>query len=124
MPIINAHIPSGFSTPQKHDLLRQATDAICAALDAPIASTRITLIEHCAEDTMVAGVVGAQHVLFIAYLIEGRTDALKAALISALNQVACEALGMSAQDVRSVVQDVPKASMGVAGGISALAAGR
>lgn len=124
MPIINAHIPTGFSTLQKHTLLRQATEAICKALDAPLASTRITLIEHSADDTVVAGVVGAPHVLFIAYLIEGRSDALKAALISSLNDAACQALGVSAQDVRSVLQDVPKASMGVAGGISALAAGR
>nr|MBF0686001.1 tautomerase family protein [Pseudomonas sp.] len=76
------------------------------------------------EFTMVAGELGASPLLFVAYLIEGRDADKKAALIAALNKAASESLNMSAQDTRVIIQDVPKTDMGVAGGISALAAGR
>ncbi|EWM45994.1 tautomerase enzyme family protein [Bordetella holmesii 70147] len=41
-----------------------------------------------------------------------------------MNQAACESLGISGQDVRVVLHDVPKTDMGVANGLSAAAAGR
>lgn len=124
MPIITAHLPAGYSTTEKAALLKQSTQAVTESLGAPLHSVRITLQEHPAENTIVAGKIGARHVLYIAHLIEGRTNELKSALIAALDKAATNCLGLTSDDVRVIVRDVPKSDMGVAGGISALAAGR
>lgn len=124
MPIITAHLPAGYSAAQKAKFLEQSTQAVTESLGAPLHSVRITLQEYSAENTIVAGEIGAKHVLYIAYLIEGRTNELKSALIAALDKVATACLELTSDDVRVIVRDVPKSDMGVAGGISALAAGR
>ncbi|WP_338404863.1 tautomerase family protein, partial [Achromobacter xylosoxidans] len=51
-------------------------------------------------------------------------EARKAALIAALNQAVCASIGISGEDVRVLIRDVPKTDMGVANGLSAKAAGR
>ena len=43
----------------------------------------------------------------------GRDEAKKAALIAALNQAVCGAIGISGEDVRVLIRDVPKTDMGV-----------
>lgn len=73
---------------------------------------------------IVAGELGAPLVQYQVFLIEGRTPELKSALIKALNDTACATLGATGEQVRVMVTDVPKTDMGVANGISALAAGR
>ena len=124
MPILTAHLTTGYSSQQKIALLEQSTQAVAESLNAPLASIRMVLQEYSSDSTIVAGKVGAAQLLYVAYLIEGRDAQLKAALIAALSAAAAAALGISEQDVRVIVQDVPKTDMGVAGGISALAAGR
>ena len=57
-------------------------------------------------------------------LIQGRSDALKAALIAAVANAVEQSTGMSTQNVRVVLHDIPKTDLGVAGGKTALAAGR
>jgi|SRR5690606_26707613 len=122
MPIITAQLAAGYTAAQKTALLEQATQAIVDSLQAPLPSVRIFLQES--QETIVAGQLSANLLTFIAYLIEGRTEAQKAALILALNQAGCASTGMSSQDIRVIIQDVPKTDMGVAGGISAKQAGR
>jgi len=124
MPILTAHLTTGYSSEQKIALLEQSTQAVAESLNAPLASIRMVLQEYSSDSTIVAGKVGAAQLLYVAYLIEGRDAQLKAALIAELSAAAAAALGISEQDVRVIVQDVPKTDMGVAGGISALAAGR
>lgn len=124
MPILTAHLTTGYSSQQKIALLEQSTQAVAESLNAPLASIRMVLQEYSSDSTIVAGKVGAAQLLYVAYLIEGRDAQLKAALIAELSAAAAAALGISEQDVRVIVQDVPKTDMGVAGGISALAAGR
>lgn len=124
MPIITAQLAAGYSTAQKTALLEQATQSIVDSLGAPLASIRIFLQESNANETIVAGKLGATLLTFIAYLIEGRTEAQKAALILALNKAGSQSIGISPQDIRVIIQDVPKTDMGVAGGISAKEAGR
>lgn len=124
MPIITAQLAAGYGTAQKTALLKQATQAIEDSLGAPLASIRIFLQESNANETIVAGNLGATLLTFIAYLIEGRTEAQKAALILALNKAGSQSIGISPQDIRVIIQDVPKTDMGVAGGISAKQAGR
>ena len=124
MPILTVDLPAGYSTEQKAALLRQSTQAVVEAIGAPESSVRILLHEYAPEHTIVAGELGAAHLLCIVRLIEGRTTGAKAALIAALSRAANGSLGLSEQDIRIVLDDVPKTDMGVAGGITALAAGR
>lgn len=124
MPIITAHITAGYSAEQKTALLKAATRAVEQSLNAPLPSIRMVLQEYAAESTIVAGEIGAAQLLYFVDLIEGRSVELKAALMAALTEAAYESIGMSGQDVRVIVRDIPKSDMGVAGGISALAAGR
>lgn len=124
MPILTAHLTSGHTSAQKTALLEQATQAVVQSINAPLSSIRMVLQEYEPDSTIVAGKVGAAQLLFVVYLIEGRTPELKAALIAALSKAATASIGISSDDVRVVVRDVPKTDMGMAGGISALAAGR
>lgn len=124
MPILTAHLTTGYSSEQKIALLERSTQAVVESLNATLPSIRMVLQEYPADSTVVAGKVGAAQLLYVAYLIEGRGPELKAALIAALSSAANAALGISDQDVRVIIQDIPKTDMGVAGGVSALAAGR
>jgi 4-oxalocrotonate tautomerase len=124
LPIIVSYIPSGHTPDSKIALLHSVTNAVVKSLGAPLASIRVVLQECAPEFTMVAGKLGDAPPLFVVYLIEGRDADKKAALIAELNKAACESLKVSAQDSRVIIRDVPKTDMGVAGGISALAAGR
>jgi len=56
--------------------------------------------------------------------ISGRDEAKKAALIAALNEAVCGSIGISGQDVRVLLRDVPNTDMGAANGITAKANGR
>jgi|SRR5690606_5865095 len=122
MPIITAQLAAGYTAAQKTALLEQATQAIVESIQAPLPSVRIFLQES--QETIVAGKLGADLLTFIAYLIEGRTEAQKAALIRALNRAGCASIGISPDDIRVIIQDVPKTDIGVAGGISAKQAGK
>lgn len=124
MPILTAHLTSGHTSEQRIALLQQSTQAVVESINAPLPSIRMTVQEYAPDATIVAGEVGAAQLLYVVYLIEGRTPELKAALIAALSKAGAAALNMSEQDIRVIVQDVAKTDMGVAGGISALAAGR
>ncbi|HLT99819.1 MAG TPA: tautomerase family protein [Burkholderiaceae bacterium] len=124
MPILTAHITAGCTSEQKKALLEQSTQAVVKSLNAPLHSIRMTLQEYPDDCSIVAGEVGAKQLIYVAYLIEGRGPELKSALIAALTEAAGSAVGLSSDDVRVIIRDVPKTDMGVAGGISALAAGR
>ena len=124
MPILNVQISQGSSALQKTALLQKMTQAVVDSVGAPLASIRIVLQEVPPEHVMVAGEVGKEMALVTANLIEGRTDALKAALIAALANAIEQATGISTQNVRVVLYDIPKTDLGVAGGRTALAAGR
>lgn len=124
MPILNVQISQGRSAAQKTALLQKMTQAIVDSVGAPLASIRIVLQEIPPEHVIVAGELGKEMVLVTANLIQGRTDALKAALIAAVANAVEETTGISTQNVRVVLYDIPKTDLGVAGGKTALAAGR
>lgn len=124
MPIVTAYLTSGRSSAEKTALLTQSTEAIARSLNAPLPSIRIVLQDVPYDSTIVAGEMGAEQLLYVVYLIEGRTPELKAALIAGLSEAADSSIGISPDNVRVVVRDVPKTDMGVAGGITAAAAGR
>lgn len=124
MPILNVQISQGRSAAQKTALLQKMTQAIVDSIGAPLASIRIVLEEIPPEHVIVAGELGKEMVLVTANLIQGRSDALKAALIAAVADAVEQTTGISTQNVRVVLYDIPKTDLGVAGGKTALAAGR
>jgi phenylpyruvate tautomerase PptA (4-oxalocrotonate tautomerase family) len=76
------------------------------------------------EHVIVGGQLGKDMARVTAELIIGRTPEQKAALIAALAGSIEHSIGLSMQDIRIILNDIPKTDLGVAGGISALAAGR
>ncbi len=124
MPILNVQIMQGHSVSQKADLLRNMTQAIVDSVKAPLHTVRIVLQEVPTHHVIVAGEMGKPMALVTANLIEGRTEDLKAALIHALSRAVEQSIGLSMQDVRVILYDIPKTDLGVAGGITAKASGR
>lgn len=57
------------------------------------------------------------------YLLEGRTEEQKKALIEKVTQAICEAVGAPIENVRVWIHDMPKANWGI-GGESAKDLGR
>jgi len=124
MPILNVQISQGLSAAQKTALLQKMTQAIVDSVAAPLASIRIVLQEIPPEHVIVAGELGKEMALVTANLIQGRSDELKAAFIAGVANAVEQATGISTQNVRVVLYDIPKTDLGVAGGKTALAAGR
>ena len=124
MPILNVQIMQGRSAQQKTDLLTRVSQAVVDSLAAPLPSVRIVLQEVPAEHVIVAGELGKDMALLRVMLIEGRTEEKKAAMLAAVSRAVHESIAISEQDIRIIITDVPKTDMGVAGGISAKAAGR
>jgi 4-oxalocrotonate tautomerase len=84
----------------------------------------VTLSESPAENIIVAGEFGQDAALVMVMLISGRTEEQKVALIAAINRAVHESIGISDQNVRVIVRDVPNTDMGMAGGVTAKSAGR
>jgi 4-oxalocrotonate tautomerase family enzyme len=124
MPILNIRIPTGHTAEQKAALLKGLTDGVINSLDAPLHTIRITIDEVAPENTMVSAELGKPNALIHAALISGRTEQLKAALIAELAKAVEQAIGLSTEHTRVLIQDYPTTDLGVAGGISAKAAGR
>ncbi|HEY7804332.1 MAG TPA: tautomerase family protein [Orrella sp.] len=124
MPILTIKIPSGHSPAQKSDLLKGLTQAVVDSLAAPLSSIRVTIDEANAAHCIVAGEIGQPNALVHAALIAGRTEEQKAALIAEIAKAVEQAIGLSTQHTRVLIDDYPTTDMGVAGGISAKAAGR
>ena len=124
MPILNVQISQGLSAAQKTALLQKMTQAIVDSVGAPLASIRIILQEIPPEHVIVAGEPGKEMALVTANLIQGRSDELKAALIAGVANAIEQSTGISTQNVRVVLYDIPKTDLGVTGGKTALAAGR
>ncbi|CAB3839240.1 hypothetical protein LMG26858_01107 [Achromobacter anxifer] len=124
MPILNVQIMEGHSAAQKAALLKAASNAVVESIAAPLSTVRIVLQEVSAEHVIVGGEIGKAMARIDVALISGRDEAKKAALIAALNQAVCASIGISGQDVRVLLRDVPNTDMGAANGITAKANGR
>lgn len=124
MPILNVQIMRGHSRETKLAFLKAATDAVVQSTGAAMKSVRVLIDEVSAENVLVAGESDVDVVLMRVLLIAGRTEEMKAALISALHQAAVQTLGVDTAQVRVVLFDVPSTDMGMAGGVSAKSMGR
>jgi len=124
MPILNVQILQGHSAAKKTDLLKKLTQSVVDSIGAPLASVRVVLQEVPAEHVIVAGEIGKEMVMITVGLIRGRTEDQKAAVIAAMFEATEQAIGVSKQNIRVILFDRPATDFGVAGGITAKAAGR
>lgn len=124
MPYVTISATKGLSADQKKQLLEGASNAVVQSIGAPLASVRVMLHELADGHYLNAGQFNTPGIMFVVELIEGRTEALKAALIAALSRVGLDSTGIPENEVRVRIIDFPKTDMGMAGGVSAQAAGR
>jgi 4-oxalocrotonate tautomerase len=124
MPMLNVQILQGHSAVKKTDLLKKLTQSVVDSIGAPLASVRVVLQEIPAEHVIVAGEIGKEMVMITVGLIRGRTEDQKAAVIAAMFEATEQAIGVSKQNIRVILFDRPATDFGVAGGVTAKAAGR
>ena len=124
MPYVTISITPGFSAAQKKQLMQRTSDAVVQSIGAPVASVRVLLHELQDGCYLNAGQFDTQGLMFVVEFIAGRTVEQKAALIAALSRAGSQTTGISESEVRTRIIDFPKHDMGMAGGISAAAAGR
>lgn len=122
--MLNVQILQGHSAAKKTDLLKKLTQSVVDSIGAPLASVRVVLQEIPAEHVIVAGEIGKEMVMITVGLIRGRTEEQKAAVIAAIFEATEQAIGVSKQNIRVILFDRPATDFGVAGGITAKAAGR
>jgi 4-oxalocrotonate tautomerase family enzyme len=124
MPMLNVQILQGHSAEKKTDLLKKLTQSVVDSIGAPLASVRVVLQEIPADHVIVAGEIGKEMVMITVGLIRGRTEDQKAAVIAAMFEATEQAIGVSKQNIRVILFDRPATDFGVAGGVTAKAAGR
>jgi len=124
MPFVNITITKPLAREQKQHLIRRTSDAVMEALATPLPSVRILLNELPQGHYFCGGSFDVAAVLFDIDMIAGRTDEAKARLIADLNTVAHETTGVSEDEIRVRVTDFSNTCFGMAGGITAKAAGR
>jgi 4-oxalocrotonate tautomerase family enzyme len=122
--MLNVQILQGHSAAKKTDFLKKLTQSVVDSIGAPLASVRVVLQEIPAEHVIVAGEIGKEMVMITVGLIRGRTEDQKAAVIAAMFEATEQALGVSKQNIRVILFDRPATDFGVAGGVTAKAAGR
>jgi len=122
--MLNVQILQGHSAAQKTDLLKKLTHSVVDSIGAPLASVRVVLQEISPEHVIVAGEIGKEMVMITVGLIRGRTEDQKAAVIAAIFEATEQAIGVSKQNIRVILFDRPATDFGVAGGVTAKAAGR
>ncbi|HUH88702.1 MAG TPA: tautomerase family protein [Pusillimonas sp.] len=124
MPFVNITVTQPLNAQQKQQLMQRTSDTVIQALATSLPSVRILLNELPQGNYLCAGSFDVPAVLFDIDMIEGRTEEAKAKLIAGLSQVAHETTGVSPDEIRARVSDFPKENIGMAGGITAKAAGR
>lgn len=124
MPMLNVQILQGHSAAKKTDLLKKLTQSVVDSIGAPLASVRVVLQEIPSDHVIVAGEIGKEMVMITVGLIRGRTEDQKAAVIAAMFEATEQAIGVSKQNIRVILFDRPATDFGVAGGVTAKAAGR
>lgn len=134
MPNFNIYLVEGFSQEQKAHLMRRMTDVVVDTLGAPLASIRIFLIELPKQHISVGGEILADRSdagpggstggpTVHAFLIAGRSDAQKAAMISGATAVIEETLGIPPEPVRIMFFDIASTDFGMKG-VTARSLGR
>ncbi len=124
MPYVTIAASSAFTAEQKKSLMQGASDTVEHVVKASLANIRVLLQDVPDGYYLNAGKFGTPVLMYRVELIEGRGDDLKNELIAGLSKSGAHATGMSEDEIRVLILDYPKADMGMAGGVSALKAGR
>lgn len=124
MPFVNISITQTLDSQKKQQLMQRTSDTVIEALATSLPSVRILLNELPQGNYFCGGQFDVPAVLFDIDMIVGRPEEAKAALIAGLNKVAHETTGVSEDEIRVRISDFPKENIGMAGGITAKAAGR
>lgn len=134
MPNLNIYLLEGYSIKQKSALFKQVTDVVETTLGAPKPSIRIFLIELSKAHVCVGGVTlldeekgGRADVhggpTVHAFLIAGRSDAQKEAMIAGVTKAIEETLGIPSEPVRIMFFDIASTDFGMRG-VTAKSLGR
>jgi 4-oxalocrotonate tautomerase len=124
MPNLNLYLLAGYPAEVKRILQRRVTEVVAETLVAPPTNVRLFLIELDPALISVAGIsldspgVDARRLAgptVQAFLISGRSDAQKEALIQRLSAVLCEVLDIPVDPIRIMIVDVPSGQFGFNG---------
>lgn len=122
MPYVTISLTPGLSAEKKKELMQRCSDAVVESIGAPLTSVRVVVHELADDAYMNAGQFGAEGVIIVVDMIEGRTQTQKDALIAMLSRAAAEVSGLTEEShVRVRVVDFPRGNMGMANGLTALA---
>lgn len=122
MPYVTISLTPGLSAEKKKELMQRCSDAVVESIGAPLTSVRVVVHELADDAYMNAGQFGAEGVIIVVDMIEGRTQEQKDALIAMLSRAAAEVSGLTEEShVRVRVVDFPRGNMGMANGLTALA---
>lgn len=124
MPYVTIIASPSFTAEQKKSLLQGASDTVEQVVKASLANIRVLLQDLPDGYYLNAGKFNTPALMYRVELIEGRSDDLKNDLIAGLSKSGAQATGLSEEEIRVSLLDYPKANLGLAGGISALKAGR
>lgn len=132
MPNLNIYLPEGYSDMQRRSFLQRVTAVVAQSLEAPLSSIRLFLFELPKMNICVAGEIldaasGDAEKLsgptIQAFLVAGRSEGKKQALIQGLAEACREVLGCALDPVRVMVVDIPNTDFGM-GGKTAKSLGR
>lgn len=124
MPFVTITATQNFTHEQKKALVQKTSDAVVDSLGSAITSVRVMLHELPAGHYLAAGQWDTPAVNFRVDLIAGRTDQQKAGLIAALSKAAHEATGISEDEIRAWMVELPSTNVGIAAGKTAASIGR
>ena len=120
MPFAQVHLVEGHSAEQKRAVITKVTQALQDAVGAPRPNIRVWIHELPKCDFGIGGEsVEALEDTALPFaqlfLIEGRSEEQKRAVIENVTQALEEAVGAARQVIRVWVQEVPKTNWGIAG---------
>ena len=120
MPFAQVHLVEGHSAEQKRAVITKVTQALQDAVGAPRPNIRVWIHELSKCDFGIGGEsVEALEDTALPFaqlfLIEGRSEEQKRAVIENVTQALEEAVGAARQVIRVWIQEVPKTNWGIAG---------
>ena len=128
MPFAQVHITEGHTAEQKRVLIEKITQAVHDSVGAPKPNIRVWLRELPKADygiggTQVEALDDANAPFAQMFMMEGRTEEQKAAVIDLVSQAFVDALGAALEKTRVWITEVPKTNWGI-GGKTAKSIGR
>ena len=126
MPNLNLYLLEGRTVDEKAVLMQRMTEVVVSSIGAPRESVRLFLIELPKAHICVGGrTLLAEEAAGLpaqpggptvhVFLIAGRSEAQKEALITGLSRVIAETLGISVTPIRIMIFDVAKTDFGMNG---------